>query len=92
MAFRPLDYDEHPTVLAAEYQRIRASLSDNEAMLLACLTNVLNELPDWLDGDYAAGSALDHANTAIEAMLRGSGLLPIPPEARERAERLRDDS
>ncbi|MDZ5450861.1 hypothetical protein [Labrys sp. ZIDIC5] len=41
---------------------------------------------------HAAGSALDHANTAIEAMLRGSGLLPIPAEARERAERLRDDS
>ena len=35
MAFRPLDYDEHPTVLAAEYQRIKASLSDNEAIQTA---------------------------------------------------------
>ncbi|WP_448954294.1 hypothetical protein [Labrys neptuniae] len=92
MAFRPLDDDEHPAVLAAEYQRIKAGLTDNEAMLLACLANLLNELPQWLDGDYAAGSALDHANTALDTMLRGPGLLPIPREARARAERLRDDS
>lgn len=92
MAFRPLAYEEHPSVLAAEYQKIRAELTDNEAMLLACLTNVLNELPEWLDGAYAPGSALDHANTAINAMLDGSGLAPIPDEARQQAERMRDES
>lgn len=91
MTFQPLPHDEHPTIVAAEFKRIRSTLTDNEALLLACLTNVLNELPAWLDGDYAAGSALDHAQAVINAMLDGSGLAPISAQTYERADELRHD-
>lgn len=81
--------DEHPTILATEYQSIKPSLTDTEALLLACLTNVLNELPTWLDGDYGPGSALDHASFAINAVLYGPGLPAIPPNARASVQALR---
>lgn len=77
-----LPSDEHPAVLATEYQSIRPSLTDTEALLLACLTNVLNELPAWLDGDYASGSSVDYASFAINSMLHGAGLPAITPDAR----------
>ncbi|WP_454814275.1 hypothetical protein [Labrys neptuniae] len=89
MTFQPLPHDEHPTIVAAEFKRIRSNLTDSEALLLACLTNVLNELPDWLDGDYVAGSALDHAHAVINAMLDGPGLAPISAQTYELADELR---
>lgn len=89
MTFQPLPRDEHPAIVAAEFKRIRSRLTDNEALLLACLTNVLNELPAWLDGDYVAGSALDHAHAAINAMLEGAGQAPISARIYERLDEFR---
>lgn len=58
---------------------------------MACLANILNELPEYLDGKYAPGSSLDHAHGALMTMLKG-GFLSISDEARAKAAALREES